>query len=116
MSFFGATDTPVFFWGHLLWVTKPQWVLPCSLFCEGDSNVHSLRSTSGATCADLLAAGSASGHFPTCTSRGRLEGGSLLDAIETPDFLPSHLHLPPTPDPTPYPTSDTSILLLDLIG
>ena len=32
--------------------------------------ICSLRFTSGATHADLLAAGSAAGHFPTCISRG----------------------------------------------
>ena len=33
MSFLGATGTPVldFLW-HLLWVSKPEWVLPYSLF------------------------------------------------------------------------------------
>ena len=54
MSFFGATGTPVLdFWWHLLWVSKPEWVLPYSLFCRGECNVHSLRSTSGATLADV---------------------------------------------------------------
>ena len=32
--------------------------------------IHSLRFTSSATCTDLLAAGSAASHFPTCISRG----------------------------------------------
>ena len=33
MSFFGATGTPVLdFWWRLLWVSKPEWVLPYSLF------------------------------------------------------------------------------------
>ena len=36
-------------------------------FCGGECNVHSSRSTSGATCANLLTAGTAS-HFPTCIS------------------------------------------------
>ena len=54
--------------GH--WVSKPQWVLPYSLFlCGGECNVHSLRSTSGATHADLLKASSTAGHFPTCIGR-----------------------------------------------
>ena len=39
-------------------------------FCGNECNVHSLRSTSGATCADLLAAGIAAGHFLTCICRG----------------------------------------------
>ena len=33
--FFGATDTPVSdFWWCLLWVSKPEWVLPYSNFVE----------------------------------------------------------------------------------
>ena len=33
MSFLGATGTPVLdFWWRLLWVSKPEWVLPYSLF------------------------------------------------------------------------------------
>ena len=35
MSIFGATDTPVSdFWWCLLWVSKPEWVLPYSNFAE----------------------------------------------------------------------------------
>ena len=50
MSFFGATGTTVLdFWWRLLWVSKPEWVLPYSLFCGGECNVHSPRSTYGAT-------------------------------------------------------------------
>ena len=49
MSYFGATGTPVLdFWWCLFWVSKPEWVLPYS-HCGGECNVHSLRSTSGAT-------------------------------------------------------------------
>ena len=46
---FGTTNTPVldFSW-HLLWVSKPEWVQPYLDF-RGECNVHSLRSTSGAT-------------------------------------------------------------------
>ena len=40
------------------------------IFCGGECNVHFLRSTSGATPADVLAAGIAAGHFPICMSRG----------------------------------------------
>ena len=36
------------FWWRLLWVSKPEWVLPYS-HCGGKCNVHFLRSTSGAT-------------------------------------------------------------------
>ena len=70
MSFWGATGTPVLdFWWHLPWVSKPEWILPYLLFCGGECNVHSPRSTSGATCADLLVVGSTASHFPTCISR-----------------------------------------------
>ena len=41
-----------------------------STFYKGECNVHSQRSTSGATLADLLAASSRAGHFPTCISKG----------------------------------------------
>ena len=58
LSFCGATGTPVLdFWWHLLWVSKPEWVLPYSIFCGGECNVHSPRFTSGATLAALLVAG-----------------------------------------------------------
>ena len=34
---FRATGTPVFdFWWHLLWVSKPEWVLPNLLFAEAN--------------------------------------------------------------------------------
>ena len=39
-------------------------------FCGGKCNVHFLRFTSGSTPADLLVAGIAASHFPTCISRG----------------------------------------------
>ena len=56
MFFFGSAGTPVFdFWWRLLWVSKPEWVLHYS-HCGGKCNVHFLRSTSGATHADLLVA------------------------------------------------------------
>ena len=72
MSFLGATGTPVLdFWWHLLWVSKSEWVLAYSLFfCWGKHNVHSPKSTSGATCTNLLAASSTASHFPTCINRG----------------------------------------------
>ena len=66
MSFLGETGTPVLdFWLCLLWVSKPY-----SHFCRGKCNVHSLRSTSGATHANLLAASITASHFHTCISRG----------------------------------------------
>ena len=75
MSFFGATDTPVLdFWLCLLWVLKPEWVLPYSLFCGGECNVHSLRSTSGATYVNLLAACINTCPVPTYCCRGEAAG------------------------------------------
>ena len=45
--FFGATGNPVLdFWWRLLWVSKPEWVLPYS-HCRGECNVRSLRSILG---------------------------------------------------------------------
>ena len=38
-------------------------------FAEGEYHVHSPRSTSGATPADLLTASIAAGHFPACIRR-----------------------------------------------
>ena len=74
MSFFGATGTPVLdFWWHLLWVSKPEWVLPYS-HCGGECNVHSLRSTSGATHADLLAASLPPVLSPHTSAEVRLPG------------------------------------------
>ena len=38
MSFYGATGTPVLDSGwRLLWVSKPEWVLPYSLFAEANA-------------------------------------------------------------------------------
>ena len=57
-----------------LWVTWPTPFFTDTrvihFFCGGEYNVHSARFTSGATHADLLAAGIAASHFPTCISRG----------------------------------------------
>ena len=39
------------------------------LFCGGECNIHSLRSTSGATPADLLTTSIAASHFPTCINQ-----------------------------------------------
>ena len=51
---FGATGTPVLdFWCRLLWVSKPESVLPYS-HCGGKCNEHFLTSTSGATCCQPL--------------------------------------------------------------
>ena len=49
MSYFGATDTPVLdFWLCLLWVSKPEWVLPY-LYHRGECKEDFPRTTSGAT-------------------------------------------------------------------
>ena len=51
----GATKTPVLdFWWCLLWVSKPEWAVLLVL-SRGIHVTHSLRLTSGATPADLLA-------------------------------------------------------------
>ena len=53
--FCGATDTPVLdFWWCLLWVSKPEWAV-LFMLSRGIHVTHSLRFTSGATPADLLA-------------------------------------------------------------
>ena len=76
MSFFGGRWYPYF--GFL--VVSPFFFKArvgstlFAFFCRGECNIHPLRSTSGATCADLLAAGSAAGYFLTCISRS----GALL--------------------------------------
>ena len=57
-----------FLW-RLLWVSKPKWILPYSFLCGRKCNVHSLRSISGATSANLLAADITAGHFPTTLVR-----------------------------------------------
>ena len=67
MYYFGATGTPdLDFRCRLLWVSKPERLLPYS-YCRGECNVHSLRSASGATPATLLVAGTATSRFHTFT-------------------------------------------------
>ena len=74
MSFFGAHWYPCF--GFL--VTSPlgfqsqSGFLPYLLFCGGKCNVHSPRSTSGATYADLLAADIATSPVPIYCFRGEV--------------------------------------------
>ena len=53
----------------LLWVSKPEWVLPYSLVFAEANVMYILISTSGATTADLLMAGIAAIHFPTYMGR-----------------------------------------------
>ena len=59
-SFCGATDFPVFnFWWCLLSDSKPEWEALFA-FSRGVRDIHSLRFTSGATPAELLATSMAS--------------------------------------------------------
>ena len=94
MSFFGATGAPVLdFWWRLLWVSKPGWVLPYLLFCGGECNVHSLRSTSGTTHANLLVAS----MQPQRWVLARIWTGNHLncfDLLETVFGLTKHHPLP----------------------
>ena len=71
MSFFGGHWYPCFgFLVMSLLGFKVRVGSALFTFCRGKCNVHSPRSTSGATHANLLGAGSAAGHFPTYISRG----------------------------------------------
>ena len=72
MSYFGATATAVWISGDISsgFQSQSGFCFIC-LFCRGECNVHSLRSTSSATCADLLTASIAASNFPRCISRGR---------------------------------------------
>ena len=67
MSFFwrGGTCIPVLD----LWDSTPECVLPYSLSCGAECNIHFLISSSGATCANLLVAGSTASHFHRRISR-----------------------------------------------
>ena len=60
-------------------------------FCGGDCNVHSPRSTSGATYADLLAAGIATSPVPTYCCRGEV-AGIRTRALRISVSLPTELH------------------------
>ena len=74
MSYFGATGTPVLdFWWRLLWVSKPEWVLPY-LHHGGECHVHSPRSTSGATTCQPLDGRHAASPVPTYYCRGEVAG------------------------------------------
>ena len=65
MSICGATDTPVLdFWWRLLWVSKPEWVLPYSNFAEAYVIIRSLRFTSGATPLPVYNASIAASRLP----------------------------------------------------
>ena len=71
MSYFGTTGIPVF-WisGNVSSGFQSQSGFCLIRFSRGECNVHSLRSTTGATHADLLIADIVAGHVPTCISRG----------------------------------------------
>ena len=72
MSICGATDTPVLdFWRCLLWVSKPEWVLPYSNFVKVYVIIHSLRFTSGVTPLPVYNASIAASRLPhMCVSAG----------------------------------------------
>ena len=74
MSFLGATGTPVL---DVSSGFQSQSGLPYS-HCGGKRNVHSLRSTSGATLADLLAAGMQLVLSPHSVAEVRLLGFELV--------------------------------------
>ena len=78
MSYFGATGTPVLdFYSDVSSGFQSQSGLPYS-HCRGECNVRSLRSTSGATCADLLAAGLPPVLSPHTVAGVRLPGFELV--------------------------------------
>ena len=71
MSFLGGPLSPLFWTsGDVSSVFQSQSGFCLITFCGGKCNVHSLRSTSGTTHTNLLAAGSTVSHFPTCIIRG----------------------------------------------
>ena len=71
MSFLGATGTPVWIYGDVSFGVQSQSGFCLICFCRGKCNVHSLRSTSGATLANLLAAGAQLVTSPhTCAEVG----------------------------------------------
>ena len=95
--FFGAflfflkkflADTHVFFWGH--WYPCFGFLVTSPLgfkarvgsalfaFCRSECNVHSPRSTSGATLANLLAAGAQPVLSPHTVAEVRLLGFELV--------------------------------------
>ena len=98
--FCGATDTPILnFWWCLLWVSKPEWVLPYLSLAEAYVLCYMfLRFTSGATPADLLAASMvAELSLPhTCKALVGLETRSyhaITHSVRSgrPDALPTEL-------------------------
>ena len=74
MSFFGATGTRFGFLMTSPLDFKARVGSALFAFCRGKSNVHSLRSTSGARHADLLAADIAASPVPTYCCRGEVAG------------------------------------------
>ena len=72
MSFLGATGTPVF--GFLVMSPLGFKTKVGSAVAEANVMYISPRSTSGATCADLLAAGITNSPVPTYCCRGEVAG------------------------------------------
>ena len=66
------------FWWHFLWRFKARVGSALFAFCRGECNVHSLRSTSSATLADLLAAGTQPVLSPHTVAEVRLLGFELV--------------------------------------
>ena len=83
MSFFGATGTPVLDSGDVSsgFQNQSGFCLIC-YFCGGRCNVHSPRFTSGATLADLLAAGTQSVTSPHACAEVGLGSDSNVQSHE----------------------------------
>ena len=78
MSFFGATGTPVLDFCDVYSGFQTRVGSALFAFCRGKCNVHSLRSTSDATLADLLAASAQPILSPHTVAEVRLLGFELV--------------------------------------
>ena len=98
--FYGATDTPILdFWWCLLWVSKPEWILPSSSLVEAYvlhymfPEIHLWCDTANLLVASMVAEPS----LPhTCKALVGLETGSYHAAAHSvksgrPDALPTEL-------------------------
>ena len=88
-TFFWGPLVPLFWisWWRLFWVSKPEWVLPyVAIFAEANDNVHSPRFTSGATLANLLAAGAQPVTSPHACAEVGLGSDSNVQPHEHEDF------------------------------
>ena len=82
-----------FFWGPLFWISGEEWVLPYSLVCRDECNVHSPRSTSGATCTNLLPASAQSVTSPHACAEVGFE--RAITRTEDESLSCILLHVPP---------------------